>query len=75
MNVIMRSRLTNLDIPRSVPGVGFRLPGTVSDRRRYSRALMSALRRGTLLIALALLAMISLAARGGGAFIDIATRR
>jgi hypothetical protein len=63
MNLMMRPRLTDLHIPVVVTAGGFRAPGTVFDKR-YRRALISAMRRGALLLGLALLAMIFLAARG-----------
>jgi hypothetical protein len=64
MILIMRPRLPGANIPAAVPTVGLRFPGTASKQRRLKRALMSALRRATLLVALALLVLTFLAARG-----------
>jgi hypothetical protein len=64
MNLMMRPRVTDAHPPRPVPAVVLGPPGNIFDKRRYTRAQVSAMRRGTLLVGLALLALIFLAARG-----------
>jgi len=62
MNLMLRPHLGDALIPGAASTVGFRLRRTISNKR-YARVLISTMRRGTLLVALALLALIFLAAR------------
>ena len=64
MILMVRPRMTDANTPASAPTVGFRPFGTARNQRRFKRALISAIRRGIVFVAITLFALTFLAARG-----------
>jgi hypothetical protein len=67
MYLIARPHLSDIHNHGAAIAVSSRRPRRGFDKRRYRRALMSVMRRGALLVSLALLALVFLAARGSPA--------
>ncbi len=64
MSLVTRPQLTDARLPGTLRAGGPTLSRAGSSKRRYWRAGTSIVRRGMLLVVLAVLAMIVLAARG-----------
>ena len=64
MNLIIPPRLTGAPLSGTVPAARFRGQSAGSKRRKYERMVISVIRRGTVLVMVALLTLIFFAARG-----------